>query len=485
MTNYRPFASIGAFLALAQLIVSPLAQNALIYPLETVAISNSQGAHTSTTTRWFEEGQGMQTSPNANETFVQYSAISMGMKGAVQKGLFSFGETIPPLTPSCVSGNCTLGYYQTLGVCSSSANITSSLRKNETTRSLPGGLSVPHGGNVIATMASVANPPSQSEFDGIARKLEFSNSIAFKDIGSPIADVFMIYNNNGSFAAVEFVLQWCVLSLNSTVVNGTANTSIHGDYRNFSVPEKADLTAWMYKTTDGTLTPADPNDHNNIAYSIEAHTHDSLQRYMYDLLRGTITIIGAMSYEFRTTTDAVEAIYAPLHKLPTDGLPSDNTGKVVLDKLLGAMATSMTNQMRTKAQDQTFLGTVIRQRTVVRVQWGFLIAPIVFTVLCILFASATLVYQSVAGPKSMRLHVWKSSSLAVLHALEPDLQQRLSGMVHPSTLQQQAQRIMVELNVAGEEHGEWRLTGVNKEEELERTRPHRQRSKDAIMEARE
>ena len=72
--------------------------------------------------------------------------------------------------------------------------------------------------------------------------------------------------------------------------------------------------------------------------------------------------------------------------------------------------------------------------------------------LSLLFIITTLVYQRMSLSKTQ---AWKSSSLAVLRAISPQLQEELGGSAKPSTLNHQGGRTIVRLETADGDG--WRL----------------------------
>lgn len=372
--------------------------------------------------------------------------MSLGMKGAIQTGLFSGNISVNPIRPSCSSGNCTIGPYKSLAVCASFADISASLTnstvqtpkdhaKTAVRYKLPGRhfLQIDMFTPVRLNFTS-ATLPVKDYADGHYVPLDFSDSIAFKDVSAPIADVFFIYQNwttttsewNG-YSAIEFVLEWCVQTLNTSVTNGASTTQKLEVFNNFSNKSGYYLTARP--------NAGDSNDE----YTIEPNTHKSLQRYLLNLLHGNVTGNpgGGSS---TTSSDAAQALWMPFSQPSSQTATSANDGyettQAGLNIILENIATSMTNQIRARTQDGLFRGTVSQQRTVVQVQWGYMVPPIVFMILCVFFFAATLIFQRTA---STRTKTWKSSTLAVLHALGPEMQGALGGIRTSSALMKQAE----------------------------------------------
>lgn len=274
------------------------------------------------------------------------------MKGAILSGLYSGNALIKDAAPNCPRSNCTFDTYSTLAVCPSVADITSSLVLR----------------TVNVTNASFSNPPlppryyaSAHQFlssDGYSQmnissatlnngqnkaskgdivQMEFPDSVAFKGVNAPIADVIGIYEakettkgNHIQYRAVEFVLEWCVQELTTSVLNGVPTTQSVSSHRDF--------------TWSGVGVSA--NSYGE-AYNITSDTHYSLQRYLALLLRGTVTT-GATSLDNFASSDSMDSLYQPFDwfagsgstKLPQDSL--QGTGQAGLEHIVRNMATSMT-----------------------------------------------------------------------------------------------------------------------------------------------
>lgn len=171
---------------------------------------------------------------------------------------------------------------------------------------------------------------------------DFSDSIAFKNISGPLADVFMIYANStestgdnpDTFAATEFVFEWCVQNFTSSVTNGVSSTERHNAFSDFSSGD-----SFAYQTTR-------PDDGDNREYEIEPGTHRILRNYFQILLNGTARQTDSL-YPYYTN-DAIQAFYQPFSILGTkhdgvDYVPGRDEGQVGLQSILNNIATGMTN----------------------------------------------------------------------------------------------------------------------------------------------
>lgn len=107
-----------------------------------------------------------------------------------------------------------------------------------------------------------------------------------------------------------------------------------------------------------------------------------------------------------------------------------------------------------RGQGEYFEGVQFRQELVVKVRWSWIIAHAIFVAFSIILLAATIISQRTSP---LRGHGWKSSSLAVLHALDPALQQASGGISDESALSEPAADQLVRLRRT-KAFG-WRLLG--------------------------
>ncbi|KAK3660689.1 hypothetical protein LTR56_000447 [Elasticomyces elasticus] len=489
ITRFRTFASIGTVLLILGIAIDPLSQQ-LISSAERSVPSDGPNATVGTLSEW-NDGSGQDgmivigSFSKASDP-TTYSAISTGMKGAILQGLFNANETIPDLSPAC-SGNCTFEPYASLAVCTSFADVSSSLITKNFTN--PNGTIYDYNYDYRYYIAehqylredsyelpfvnvSSAEPPDSDEHSS----LQFHDSVAFRDVNAPIADVFMIYQNgtkgpmnaarHNTYAAVEFILEWCVQEYTTSVINGTAITQRKDAYRNFSSPGGSYYTYGK------------PNGDDGLEYLISPQTRFSLQKYLQTLLSGHI--VEPSGGYFYVSSDAIQALAEP-YNVWQGGCTQDpcglsygihGTNQTGLELLMNNVATSMTNYMRKQvsgygSQNNRFVpwanGTVLEQVTVVVIRWKWITAHAVFTALSMIFLAVTVICQRASPLKGS---AWKSSSLAALHALDPVLQQELGGVTRQSQLAVQDEKRKVRLEWKSGDG--WRLQDRSKEDlELE------------------
>ena len=273
---------------------------------------------------------------------------------------------MPYIVPTCSSGNCTWPSYRSLAVCNRVANVTSSLKttsatilddKDDIVNTTKWSLT-PH--NFIYASAerlSRMNTTAKGEQIKAADRgtetpmsLDFADSIAFKDSPRPIADTIIIYTTTRSdpiaFAAVEFLLEWCVRDFTTKVEEGQASTKA-GDkiFRDFSKPDPERSTAQIVARPDG-IGNGKP------VYEVDFDGHYSLQMYLAQLFDGSVDSTSGTAdgteARLRADNEAMLALFQPFDVTGTlfdgkDEVEGRNDGIEGLQKILDNISTSMTN----------------------------------------------------------------------------------------------------------------------------------------------
>jgi hypothetical protein len=382
-------------------------------------------------------------------------------------GVNSANLSLSDIAPLCSGGNCTFDPYWSLAVCTRVANVTDKLTKSESNdrgniidvyRLTESHYLETHGSqytrlmNMTSATGPVVDTKNPDPTVSSLRSIKFSESVAFRDANKPIADIFIIVSGHDDVnaSAYEFVLEWCVQNFTTTVVNGLATTQRHNAFRN---SEGGDLSFL-------TLKPFG-SDENSETYEVEGNFHTRLQSYMYILFDGTITL--ATSGNPSGTSDFVQFLYEPFDaRAPSSGLSRDlahglqGTQKDGLELMINNVATGLTNYVRSTSWATNYAapvqGVVNEQVSIVVVRWKWITGHIIFAVLSITFLAVTLLHQHFSP---IDAKPWKSSSAAVLHALDPALQQELRSILSQSAMFSQDGAVQVRLLPADD--GGWRL----------------------------
>ena len=285
------------------------------------------------------------------------------MKAAIQNGLYAGTSVVNDMQPVCSSGNCTWPKYRSLAICAKYADVTSSLKTK--TVPIPGSegpgpednvnqhyLSqdnyLTDDGTVLFNSSSVArsDPILDNNQGNAAISLDFSNSIAFQSSSLPIADVFMIYStsrtsSDNAFAAMEFVLEWCVQEFTTSVTNGSSSTQRQSSSNDFSKPDPANT---------GVPLTTSPNDGDNSVYTVDPGTHYILQNYLRGLFKGYTSLPPSNNgaAQLYVSSDATQALFQPFDISGeringVNPVAGQGGGPSDLQKILDNVATSMTN----------------------------------------------------------------------------------------------------------------------------------------------
>lgn len=278
-------ASFGALLVVVHLAIAPITQQSVQQISKEVNTTDNSDQATVATARMYNINGG-QTSVKGMPPM--YTYLGTGMKGAIPNGLFANATAgVDHVIPPCSSGNCTFNDYQSLGICSSVANVTSSGKRATNSDSGVGRFCILD--KFCVTTDDLANITSAATWSqlysdnleqtgGVQVPLNFS-SIAFahQNNAATIADFYILYQNiNQSaehgdvFADVEFTLRWCVQTFSTKVVKSTAITIQHPDPNTNFTREGSFIT----NLVDG------------ISFTVISQTHDSLQRYLWLLFSG-------------------------------------------------------------------------------------------------------------------------------------------------------------------------------------------------------
>jgi hypothetical protein len=447
-------------------------------------------------------GQGWE---NLEELYLwpsDLSYISAGMKSSIQAGLGNGNEEVLNLPATCPSGNCKFNDYSALAVCVSFADVTEHLYATNNTVDETTGLyqvrlqltndhylvrnsgdddlhHMPRGEINVSSVATSFE--ARVRGTGFAF-LSLNQSIAFRDLQAPLADIFIITRNGSitgssekmtddlkaGYAAFEIALSWCVQSFATEVVNATSTTRRLSTNHNFT---------W-YGGRHAFVNDAPHSNNSTRDWNVDGRHHASLQWHLKQLLSGEQTEVNEIH---SATSDVVQILYDPFEDL------SDATGKGNLSERLHQtereglrlifdnVATSMTNRVRrmmtplfgvanTKTDPNLVYkadGDVFAQVTVVHIRWPWITAHVCFTLFSIGFLGATILSHRASPLRG--IEPWKSSGTAILHALEPGLQKQMGGVEKVSAAQQRGLGRLVRLKqVRG---GRWMLVEAPTEDE--------------------
>ncbi|KAM0721921.1 hypothetical protein Q7P37_002846 [Cladosporium fusiforme] len=489
-TRMRSLASMGAFITLFAVAIDPLSQQLIAYRTESRVVSNNTTVPVAA--RYAELSTNVQAVTITGQDYddlvdlggspPDYAYSSAGMKSAIRSGLGNGNDRVLEIPAICPGGNCTFDAYPSLAVCSSFADVTEHLhRTNVSTDALnfPFELQLhvtddhylvelDGFSQAMFNVSSVATSFEDSNLSGSGNPVEFLNfsqSLAFKDIKAPLANVFLITKNgtvpagpegspmvNLTHAAFEIALSWCVQTYDTEVVNGTSLTRKLDANHNFT---------GLHELS------------NNVSgeeWTIDGKHHASLQWFLKQLFSGSGRQQGT---ENTATSDVAQVLFEPFDGLgyekPKGKLSQglNATEREGLQLIFDNVATSMTNYVRRStrgAVEPSFLpnsatGSVWSGVTVVHIRWPWIAAHACFALFSAGLLVATVWCHRMSPMRGQE--PWKSSGVAILHALDPALQREMLGIAKMSELQGRGEGRMVRLEDGDEG---WRLVAMSKEE---------------------
>ena len=245
----------------------------------------------------------------ANALTVNQTYLINPMKASIYNGLYSPNVTLSDVPASCNSGNCTWPAYSSLAICSSTTDVSSSLRSScspldpkQCNYSLPSGGSLA-GKNDFMSISTTDN-------------LAFT-SLAFGNT-QPLIDffTFVISNKTSEPLLLESVLNVCVQSYNTSVINGKTITN--------------KLQTWTDLNTTQDYVVIVPND--TAKYVMNYYSFNTMNAFLKNIFRGR--------YEKDVDTpiygsDVIEVLVDTLLVEPYD--------EAAMIIFLNGLATSMTN----------------------------------------------------------------------------------------------------------------------------------------------
>ncbi|KAF2830651.1 hypothetical protein CC86DRAFT_283505 [Ophiobolus disseminans] len=463
-TRGRSLAALGALLVILLLAIDTFFQQVVELPERW---SREEVSSKIPRTEWYNPGVekefrgGFPIASNNPDLFHIVEKFSYGNgTQPIQVGNGSQPEI--PLT--CPTSKCTWPVYETLGVCSQCADISSYLTyacltsKIDWLSSLPGGFTAeekyPNGTMCGYFLNSTSEHPvlmsgrlmdaneSTPAESLLMRTLPLTHlttreplygngSVLFKHMRNTIVDVLIVSAVNASMetvhrrippAAQECVLYWCVKTIKSTYDFGKYEENISETHFN-STAGPFPWLAFPYVDEMGSGT--------DIFYMqdivVDGRTSDgrNISGYgtsnttAYKVIQSFIDIFPS----FATTTAAT--IDPTLrYKLSREGLAYNRQlrfnpwiSPYIVPRHLERLAIAMTNVIRSAPGHTMLQGDAFSRETYVAIHWEWLAFPFLLLILSLVFLVLTIVKTSGDGS----LGIWKTSAMpALIYSLPPD-----------------------------------------------------------------
>ncbi|KAJ5273232.1 hypothetical protein N7478_008357 [Penicillium angulare] len=346
--------------------------------------SSIQRCNTSTYTD-YSEGAG----PGMNE-------VPLVTLGAIYSGLFETQTANSrSIMMDCPTGNCTFQTYQSLGFCSSCANITDSLKLSTTSGAMP------------TEMEYNYTLPNKFVFSTSINNMKLMNATAniplvkIDTAGSkPIVNFTAIsaagYGVPPQISATECAIFFCVDTYEANVEGGkfSENRTTFSTSSNASsnVLEDFSLTPdTCYK--NGTRIEYPEENPEDCTYNVNAFSQLSMSNSLSPLLEGTGSL--GMVNRPEWSPKSLKALYG------------DYGNFTEINAVFQSLATTLTINARSKICEEKVNGTPWTDQSFVQVRWKWMILPGVLVLFSVIFLVITIVH-------TRDQYIWKSSPLALL-----------------------------------------------------------------------
>ncbi|KFY46556.1 hypothetical protein V494_00432 [Pseudogymnoascus sp. VKM F-4513 (FW-928)] len=396
------WASLGAITSILALTMPPFTQQLLSF--ESVLVPTTAASINSALN--FTQYKGARAS-------IYYGTLPQSMLAAIYSGLLNSDITLSDVTPNCQTGNCTWRLYSSLGVCASVANITSTVTvtcPDDTDSASVCRYSVPGGAYLNSQAGKMMNVTAMGDLSSVA-----------------VFDVIAISPVTDQYVAYEASLKLCVQTLNSTVRDGRHNTAIT---QQVIVPTRQADRGSTNTTVNGTV------------FTVNNPSITAMRQSISELFSGDVLYT---VQETHPSTLVAEVIWEKMF-LNANGTLLEGMNQHGIENFIGSLARSISNAFRTPIignnDIQPIQGVGYSSVSFVRVQWLWLIPPVIVTILGAMLLIATIVASS-----RSKIKIWKSSSVAVLAALQSLPRSELGTLEMVTSMDNRAKDVCVVLDV--------------------------------------
>ena len=346
---------LGVLSMILQVLLGPFAQQALSIPTRPIIVDSTAAIARSLTYTKAQSGDGVGIADDGN------AGTTQAMKYAIITGLMRDGVQPSEVQGNSSTGNVTFGIFNSMAVCASVENVTSSIVSDCTTKDHASGISddectysVPElQAHPPAKNAKTSNATLYLGASGIYEEDQFQDDPS-EPINSTLIEFYVIYlpdlsateegDFTGELVALKGTLALCAQTFNSSVQFGITKTTVVNEHR--------DLT-WTHG--QGGYNAAVPDSTDNLHMEPDALLELSLWLNI-DVFSGTAQIAGppGQSTDPESGSSDIEESAAPIftstgvqqlaaHLYGSEYGYTAPNGMQVLTDLLNNVATSMTN----------------------------------------------------------------------------------------------------------------------------------------------
>ncbi|KAF7867162.1 hypothetical protein EAF04_005246 [Stromatinia cepivora] len=232
--------------------------------------------------------------------------------------------------------------------------------------------------------------------------------------------------------AIESVLGWCVEEYNTSIRNGVTTITRQDSTNNFTGSGNGGkFTGPIFNTK--VEFPCIRSFDSPPKYSVNLYTYYIVSNYLRKTLSGAIQTPAGLVEPIKSL-DAAEAFW---QRFKNDSESQKEAQELVgVNKILKNIAVSMTNTVRETGHTTYALSdhyedyakaidTALREQNFVRVQWGWIAAPLALLLLSLLFVLTTIIQTRTKANQSK---ICGSSSLSTLLALSDELHRDVGGI---------------------------------------------------------
>lgn len=234
------------------------------------------------------------------------------MLAAIYTGLLSSDTSPSDVTPNCQTGNCTWPLYNSLGICSSVANITDAVTitcPNNTDIGYRCRYSTPGGAYLDPQAGRMMNLTAMGDLSSVA-----------------VLDVIAISPVTEQHVAYEASLKLCVQTLNSTVRDGQHTTTVT---EQVIVP--TDERQAFKGSTNTTI--------NGTVFTVYTPSITAMRQSISELFSG----FALYTVQETTTSTLTASVIWEKMFLNANGTLAESMNQHAIEDSLGGLATSLSN----------------------------------------------------------------------------------------------------------------------------------------------
>jgi hypothetical protein len=380
------------------------------------------------------------------------------------------------LNTDCPSGDCSFPVFSSLGICSSSLNVTDRLRKNGMCLTAEAGVcnfTLDYDPMLRVTLVDDSTLGNARMTMSVASNFSSARLIDYGDSG--IINIAMIWFSEGAeynIHAFDTVLYWCVRGYQSSVQSFVLNQNITAVWYGTEAtigPSEEYYPPWWQSSGRGQATggsriftpPQDQWAALNLKtptnFTVDDYTSRGLKNWLNESFNGV-----EYGDDSGTSRDwAMGLLWETLWW--------------VQGQDMGHFFESATMEMsdalrRTCPKNISVIGTAFNVATVLEVQWVWLAYPAAVVVL-----TSFLLISTMMDSRQCRTMVWKANILPlVFHKLSPDLERGLPENYAEDikVMEKASQNIRVKLEREG---GGWHFQGRNSHKTVGRRQDYTRR----------